>query len=394
MPDDPMTSEPVVGPPLPDPSAVTLADVAGVAGVSTATVTRALTGFVGVRPSTRARVEQAALALGYMPHLGARALATRSSRTVGLLIPTADDSFWGEVAAGLEERAISEGFAVLVATSHGYAERERSMIDLFLGKRVDGIVVGGAAGMPASWFPRGRPQTPVVLVDWHTPSGPSEVLDAIGGPVAPAIERIEQRAEPQFHHVRPDDIDGGGHVARHLLELGHERIAFAGVAAIRPTLRRLLGVRRTLEDAGLTLAMVIECDGSLDGSLEGGRSAGEAIVRAAPRPTAVVAFNDLIAVGIMRAVRAAGLRVPEDLSVVGFDDIPVAAFVEPPLTTFNQPKAAMGDLAFGIILEELEGSHVTTSRHLPGHLVVRESTATPCGSDRTLRTAGTPSIVR
>ena len=102
-------------------------------------------------------------------------------------------------------------------------------------------------------------------------------------------------------------------------------------------------------------------------------------MREDPRPTAVVAFNDLIAVGITRAVHAAGLSVPGDLSVVGFDDIPVAAFVEPPLTTFALPKAALGDLALRVVLENLSGSPTTTSTRLPGRLVVRQSTARPPG---------------
>jgi LacI family transcriptional regulator len=364
-----------------DPSAVTLADVARLAGVSAATVTRALHGSPRISAPTRGRVDEAARALGYVPHLGARALATRSSQTIGLLIPSWDDSFWGEVAQGLEERAFSEGFSVLLATSHGDAARERAMIDLFLGKRVDGIVIGGAAGMPAIWFPGGRPRTPIVLVDWHTPSDADEVRAATFGPIAETIARVEQRADSPYRHVCPDDVAGGGDLARHLLGLGHQRIAFAGVAPIRPTLLRLLGVRRVLEEAGLQLVDAIECDGSPDGSLEGGRSAGEYLLRAKPRPTAVVAFDDLIAVGIMRTVRAAGLSVPGDLSIVGFDDIPVAEFVEPPLTTYAQPKAAMGSLALQTVLDELRGSRETTPIRMPGHLVVRESAGRVASAD-------------
>jgi LacI family transcriptional regulator len=360
-------------PEVDDPSAVTLADVARLAGVSSATATRALRGLTRVNPATRARVEEATRTLGYVPHLGARALATRSSQTIGLLIPSTGDSFWGAITGGFEERALAEGFSVLLATSHGDAERERAMIALFLGKRVDGIVIGSAAGMPSTWFPRGRPRTPVVLVDWDTPFEASDVEAATRGPVDDVIARIERRAESPFRHVCTDDVDGGGRAVRHLLELGHRRIAFAGVAAIRPSLLRLLGVRRVLEGEGLDLALAIECEASL----EGGLRAGERIVRADPRPSAIVAFDDLVAVGVVRATHAAGLKVPTDLSVVGFDDITVAAFVEPPLTTFAQPKEALGDLAVEVVLDELRGLREATSTRLLGRLVVRQSTAAP-----------------
>jgi DNA-binding LacI/PurR family transcriptional regulator len=216
-----------------------------------------------------------------------------------------------------------------------------------------------------------------VLVDWDTPFDAADVQVATSGRVVEAIALIERRVEPPFHHVCTDDADGAGSAVQHLLDLGHRRIAFAGVAPIRPSLLRLLGVRRVLEGAGLDLAMAIECDGSL----EGGRWAGERIVRADPQPTAVVAFDDLVAVGITRAAHAAGLSVPADLSVVGFDDITVAAFVEPPLTTFAQPKQALGDLAVKVILDELRGSLERTSTRLPGRLVVRQSTASPPRAD-------------
>lgn len=357
-----------------DVSAVTLADVARLSGTSPATVTRALHGYPRVRPETRMRVEEAARALGYVPHLGARALATRTSQTIGLLMPSSADSFWGEVATGLEERAIANGFSTLLATSHGGAARERAMIELFVGKRVDGIVVGSAAGMPSDWFPRGRTPIPLVLVNWNTPFDPRLVAAARAEPVSGVIRRIHRRAsETPFPHVRTDDIDGAAIAVRHLLAQGHREIAFVGIQPIRPSLLRLLGLRLALEEQGLQPAMLIECADSL----EGGQRAGRQIVEASPRPTAVVAFDDMVAIGIIRAVHAVGLRVPEDLSVVGFDDVEVAAFVEPPLTTVGQEKQALGSLAVDVILGELRGTPSGVSTLLSGQLVVRQSTGAP-----------------
>jgi LacI family transcriptional regulator len=361
--------------PMLDPSrAVTLDDVARLSGFSPATVTRALNGNPRVRPDTRERVEKAANDLGYLPHLGARALATRTSQTIGLLIPSSGDSFWGGVAAGLEERAIEEGFSTLLAASHGDAERERRMIELFLGKRVDGIVIVSAAGMPTAWFPRGPSSIPVVLVDWDMPFEAKLVAAACSEPVSRIIDRIHRRtAETPFRHVCTDDVDGAVRVVRHLLKLGHRDIAFAGMQPIRPSLLRLLGVRRALDEENLSPTMVIECPASL----EGGQSAGLRILESPRRPTAVVAFDDMVGVGILRAVHAAGLRVPRDLSVTGFDDVEIAAFVEPPLTTVGQAKQALGSLAVDQILGQLRGTRDEVSTLLPGELVVRQSTGEP-----------------
>lgn len=349
---------------------VTLADVAVLAHVSSATVTRALNGHPVVRPATRARVEAAAVKLGYVPDLGARALATRRSRTIGLLIPSTRDGFWGSVAEGLEQRAAEAGFATLLAASHSDPDRERAMIELFLGKRVDGIVVGSAAG--ASWTTRRPFELPMVLVSWDAALGPELMAAAMTDPVPDVLARIHQRTQMRsLVHVYTDDFDGAQQATRLLLALGHRRIAFAGLRPVRPALLRLLGFRSALADAGYAPSLVLE---SLD-SLEGGMEAGRRLLEAHPRPTAAVAFDDLIGVGIIRAAHARGLRVPDDLSVVGFDDVPIAAFVEPPLTTVAQDMPRLGSLAVDVILARLEGRGNDIDTALTGQLVVRQSTA-------------------
>ncbi len=355
----------------PEPGTVTLADVARLAGTSPATVTRALHGHPRVLPATRARVEEAAGALGYVPHLGARALAKRSSETIGFLMPTTADGFWGEVAAGLEQRAIAQGYATLIATSHNDARRERGMLELFLGKRVDGIVVGSAAAMPTAWFPGNRPATPIVLLSWNTPYEAKHLAMVQDETVAYAIGRIHRRAnDTPYQHVATDDVDGVAHAARYLMDLGHRSIAFAGLAPVRPSLLRFLGLRTALEERGLRPTAVVECPLTL----EGGQRAGSRLAAMNPRPTAIVTFDDMVAVGVIRAVHAAGLRVPEDVSVVGFDDVEVAAFIEPPLTTVRQAMASLGSLAVDIILGQLRGAAVDHGPLLRGDLVVRQST--------------------
>jgi DNA-binding LacI/PurR family transcriptional regulator len=334
-------------------------------------VTRALHGHPRVLPATRARIEVAAAALGYVPHLGARALAKRSSETIGLLMPTTADSFWGEVADGLEERAMSRGYSTLIATSHNDPRRERGMLELFLGKRVDGIVVGSAAATPADWFPGNRPSTPIVLLSWNAPYEPEHVAMVQTEPVAAAQASVLALANDiPYQHVATDDAAATADATRYLLDIGHRSVAYAGLAPMRPSLLRFLGFRVALEERGLAPAAAIECPLTL----EGGQRAGRAIAAMSPRPTAVLAYDDMVAVGIIRAVHAAGLRVPEDISVVGFDDVSVAAFVEPPLTTVRQAMPELGTLAVDMIFAALDGTRIDQGPLLPGELIVRHST--------------------
>jgi DNA-binding LacI/PurR family transcriptional regulator len=354
---------------MPANRSLTLADVAALAGVSPATVTRALNGHPAVRPETRARVEAAATALGYVPDLGARALAKGRSRTIGLLIPSSRDGFWGSVTEGLEARAAEAGFATLLAASHSDPDRERAMIELFLGKRVDGIVVGSAAG--ASWTSRRPFALPMVLVSWDAVLGPELMAAAITDPIPDVLARIRARThKSSLAHVYTDDVDGAEQATRHLLALGHRRIAFAGLRPVRPAVLRLLGFRSALADAGHGPSLILESAASLEGGMEAGRQ----LLEAHPRPTAVVAFDDMVGVGIIRAAHARGLRVPDDLSVVGFDDVAIAAFVEPPLTTVAQDKPQLGSLAVDVILARLEGRASSIDTALPGQLVIRQST--------------------
>ncbi len=350
--------------------AVTLADVAAIAHVSPATVTRALNGHPVVRASTRARVEAAAAKLGYVPDLGARALAMRTSRTIGLVIPSTRDDFWGGVAEGLEARAAEAGFATLLATSHGDPERERAMIELFLGKRVDGIVVGSAAG--TSWTTPRPFALPIVLVSWEAPLGPELMAAARTNPIPDLLTTIRDRTRKRsLVHVCTDDVDGAAQATRLLLALGHRRIAFAGLRPVRPALLRLLGSRSALADAGCRPSIILESPDTL----EGGMVAGWRLLDARPQTTAVVAYDDVVGVGIIRAAHARGLRVPDDLSVVGFDDVAIAAYVEPPLTTIAQDMPRLGSLAVEVILARLAGRGDDIDTVLPAQLVIRQSTA-------------------
>jgi DNA-binding LacI/PurR family transcriptional regulator len=357
--------------------AVTIKDVARLSDVSPATVTRVVRGRGSVSEETRRRVEESVRILGYRPDHIARALVTRLSSTVGLLLPSSGDSFWGEVAAGIEERASEASYSVLFANAHGSNEREHAMIELFLSRRVDGLIFAGAAGDPQTWFDNREPRVPVVLVNWDATFRPQDLEAAAVLPAADMATAVSREASggDGLSHIVFDDPGGVALLVEHLLALNHTRVAFVGGTSIRPTLLRILGFRQALESAGLRPGAIVGCEESL----EAGRDAALSILSGPNPPTAVVAYSDLVAIGAMRAVHALGKRVPEDVSVVGFNDIDVAAFVEPPLTTVRQPMREMGRLAMEWILDSLAGRPMPKHQAMPGVLVVRGSTGPATG---------------
>ena len=350
----------------------TIKEVARLSGVSPATVTRVIQRRDSVREETRRRVEEAVEALRYRPDHIARALVTRRSRTIGLLLPSSGDSFWGEVAAGIEERASEAQYSVIFANAHGSAAREAEMIELFVGKRVDGIVIAGASGDPRTWLTGGELEVPVVLVNWDAAFGTRDLQAATVLPPEEMVAAvIAETGARGYSHITLDDVQAASAAVDHLVDLGHTNIAFVGGTPIRPALLRILGFRRALERAGLTPGPIVPCGETL----EGGRAAAREILSAEYLPTAIVAYSDVVAIGVMRAAHALGVRVPEGLSIVGIDDIEVAAFVEPPLTTIRQPKRRMGREAMEWILGQLAGGPVQPHDTLPGALIVRSSTA-------------------
>lgn len=358
--------------------AVTIKDVARLCGVSPATVTRVLRGHVRVRPETKLRVEEAVRVLDYRPDHIARALVTRSSDTIGMLLPSSGDSYWGEIAAGIEERASEAGLSVLFANAHGNPEREMAMIELFRDKRVDGIIIAGAVGEPGTWFGRRGPGVPVVLVNWNARvrRGDLEAAQILDPRVFLASIADQMDATVAgLSHIAFDDVGAARMAVRHLLDLGHEALAFVGGEPIRPAVLRILGSRVALQETGLAPLRVA----TSDETLEGGRLAAIELLSSRERPTAIVAYSDVVAIAVIRAAHTLGLRTPEDLSVVGFDDIDVAAFVEPPLSTIRQPTRSMGRRAMETLLEGLAGASEPRHLTIEGELVARHSTG-PAGA--------------
>lgn len=335
--------------------AVKLADVARLAKVSPATVSRALTRPDKVKPATAARIRQAVQALGYVAHGAARALASRRTRTIGAVIPTLDNAIFANTVHALQKMLDEAGYTLLLA-SHGFdAEVEARVTRALIERGVDGLVLLGTSHHPSVFRMIDTHQVPYVLT-WAL--DPSARHPCIGFDNRAAAIRI----------------------TRHLLDLGHREFAMiAGIAAGNERAReRMEGVRDALAERGLGLGpgRLVEKPYALGGGREGMRE----LLQAAPRPTAVICGNDVIAIGALAECHALGLAVPGEISLTGFDDMEIAAVVPPGLTTVHFPTADLGAYAAQHLIARLAGESFETRVELPVELVVRGSTAPPATS--------------
>ena len=329
----------------------TIKDVARLAGVSVATVSRVYNDSHLVREDTRERVRQVAQQLGYSPHGAARSLITSRTHTIGVLLPDLYGEFFSEVIRGIDLRSQQEGFHVLVSSARNDGRSLESALRSMRG-RVDGLIVM-SPDMDAGAGRRGLPERfPVVLLN----SPPSDSgYDSLG--VA--------------------NFDGAYAMVRHLAGLGHRRIAIIrGAEQNFDAAERLRGYRAAVAELGLEADAALELPG--DFSEAAGHAAALRLLALPRRPTAVFAANDGMAIGALSAVREAGLKVPEDLAVTGFDDIPMARYLDPALTSVHVDITALGASATDWLLATLQGQEVPGARRemLPTTLIVRRS----CGA--------------
>jgi LacI family transcriptional regulator/LacI family repressor for deo operon, udp, cdd, tsx, nupC, and nupG len=346
------------------PPRPTISDVARSAGVSKATVSAVLNDSGPVSPELRLRVLNAVEALNYRPTRGPAARAGEG-RSIGVLVKELDNPYFASVVAGLRAHAQSQGYALLVASSERDAADERQAVALLTAGEVAGLVVTPVLDERADLshlFELRRRNIPFVL------------LGGVRG--VPASQ------------VTVDSQSGARAAAEHLIALGHERLVhFAGPPSSTQAGERAEGVRSACAAARLrfTDEDVIPAGAHLH---DGHRAAlayfaapGGGPVPAATRPTAVTCFNDLVAVGACRALAELGLRVPDDVSVVGYDDIPLLEYLTVPLTTVRVPTFEMGRVAAELLLAHVEGGPSVATRRvtLDAELVVRRSTAAPGG---------------
>lgn len=324
-----------------------LRDVAAEAGVDPSVVSRVLSGDgrLSVRPETRARVLEAAARLNYRPNRAARTLKTARTMVLGMVVSDLANTAYSLIAQGAEKRAAKAGYVLMVMRGTIPEHLEE-----LLG-RVDGLLVASATS-EGSYFRSHLGDIPTVLVN---------------------------RKEPgDIPAVRVDDEAGAAVAVRHLLSLGHRRVAHvAGPQNADTARRRLEGYLSALSTDGVDARPEWVVEASVYDEAEG-HLAATRLLALDPRPTAIFAANIRLAIGTLAATRRMGLSVPGDVSVVGFDDTPLAAFLEPPLTTVRMPLAELGSQAVESLLGEIDGRRAgDVFVSLPPELVVRASTAAP-----------------
>jgi DNA-binding LacI/PurR family transcriptional regulator len=320
-----------------------------------------MSGVLAGRPETRARVLTAATDLGYRPSGVARSLKLGSTGTLGLIVTDILNPFYPELVRAIEDAARSSGLAVVLCNGQEDADREAAYLELLAARRVDGVVIasGSLSERHGRWL--ADAPLPVVLVNC----------------------RLENGSRPA---ILTDNRAAARIAVEHLLGLGHRRIAhITGRPVDAATEERLAGVRDALDAAGLLRDDLVVLGG--DGHASGGERAMARLRELAPDVTAVACYNDLTAIGVLGALRRNGLRVPGDISVVGFDDVGLASLVDPPLTTVAQDIGAMGRWAVAMLSEAVSrngggstGDVATAEVILPARLVVRGSTGPPPGA--------------
>ena len=333
---------------------VRLKEVAERAGVSIMTVSKVMRDAPDISPATKLRVRAIAQQMGYVPDSVAQGLRTRATHLLGLLIPAASNPYYARLVMGVEEKAHEMGYDVVLAQSFSQLDREETAIRRFLGLRVEGLLV-----------------SPVYRL----------------APTAPVYDELQRRGVPtvilgspapfcsQFTHVGLHEAQGSYEATRHLLSLGHKRIAFfTGPPLAAWAQERLQGYRRALREAEIELEDHLLFTAGT--SIEDGEMAASQMLRESLDATAVQAVNDLVAVGAVTMFLNQNIRIPAELSVVGFGDLLMSGFFRVPLTTVHQPKHRVGVAATRALVSLIRGERVESER-LPTELVVRASTAVP-----------------
>ncbi len=333
---------------------ISIKDIARAANVSHPTVSRALSHSPLVKGETAERIRQIAASLGYRPSAIARSLATKKTRTIGVVVTTIADPFIADVVSGIEEMANDHGYSVFLANSNANPDREVKVVHSFHERRVDGIVVT-ASRVGALYVPLlSGLKVPIVLINNQHPDEPDEFI----------------------YSVMIDNIKASTQVMKHLIGLGHKRIAYIGdQAGFQSDTERFAGYRQALAFADYPFLPELIVHG--DGKPEGGRQAMEKLLSLPTPPTAVFCYNDMSALGALRAIHQHGIKVPDDISIVGFDDLAIASYTSPLLTTVGQPKQQMGRMAMETMLKILSGVDAKTNIKVSGELIIRESTASP-----------------
>ena len=327
---------------------VTISDVAKKANVSRATVSHVINNTRYVAEETRQRVEETIEELGYRPNVLARSLRLGQTHTLGLILPDSSNTFFSEIGRGIEIAAFESGYNVILCNSDEDPQKEKLYIDILTKKRVDGIILVSTCSHTDVLRSLEKLQTPIVLLD-------------------------RDLTDLDLDTVLTDNKAGGLMATQHLISLGHQRIAcIAGPSSTSPSAQRLIGYKQALSEAGIPFDESLVKSGDF-GALSGLTMGNELLSLPEP-PTAIFACNDTMAIGVLRAATEKGLHVPDDLAVIGFDDIELASYTNPPLTTIAQPKFEMGSKTAQFLIQRIKNPQDDRQYEtLPVSLVVRTS---------------------
>ncbi|GCE45368.1 LacI family transcriptional regulator [Thermosporothrix hazakensis] len=334
---------------------VSISDIARAAGVSHSTVSRALRDSSLISPQVRAQIQQLAREMGYTPNAIARSLQTQRTKTIGVVVTSIADPFYGDIVKGVEAVTRAAGFSVFLGVSHNDPFQEMQVIESFHQRRVDGLIIASSR-ITGSFHSRSdRLHIPTVLVNNQT-----------------------EAQEAPLHWVAIDDKRGAMLAVEHLVQLGHRSIGYLGLGnRPRSNRLRLEGYRQALVQAGITprpewIRVVAHDQESEPDDAGLGRQALPELLDS--DITALFCYNDMVAIGVLLACRDLGIAVPQQLSLVGFDDVITASYVSPALTTVHQPKLQLGQLAAQTMLDILQNRPVENHLLFPS-LIVRSSTA-------------------
>ncbi|MDW8101168.1 MAG: LacI family DNA-binding transcriptional regulator [Anaerolineae bacterium] len=330
----------------------TIYDVARAAGVSISTVSHVLNGTRYVSEETRARVLQAIEKLNYRPSFLARAMVRQETRTIGLIVPDNVNPFFAELARGIEDYGFEAGYNVILCNSDRNTSKEQAYLDMLISKRVDGVIYMTADVNRERLQPLLDHKIPVVTFDRDY-----EGIDA----------------------VLLDNLYGGYEATRHLIELGHHRIAcISGPDPMTRSGDRIRGYQKALLEAGLSPDPALVVTGNW--TYQSGREAAHLLFELPSPPTAIFACNDTMAIGAISYLRERGLAVPQEVSIVGFDNISLSAFTCPPLTTMVTPILELGQRLCQMLLDRINGklSPMPQRFVIRGELLIRGSTAPAC----------------
>jgi LacI family transcriptional regulator len=325
----------------------TIYDVAEKAGVSIATVSKVINNTGRISDKTRKKVLGVMDEIKYYPSVVASALTGKRTQTIGLLVPNLANPFYAELARSMEDRADELGFSIVICSTDYKEEKEDKYVSLLIRKRVDGFIITSGFNNVSLIKELINQKIPVALIAYNI-------------------------SRESLSTVSVDDYTGGYQATAHLAELGHQRIAVIS-EKVQSSAERIRGYQNALKDYQLSFNETLLTE--TKATVNNGEKEAEKFLNLEEPPTAIFAFNDILAIGAMGAVRKKGLSIPEDISVIGFDDTILARHCYPPLTTMAQPLEEIGDQAVELLVAEIEGKATKKQRILlQAELVVRQST--------------------